>query len=52
VVRNDGVEALGRTQRWRGGSREDSMMERAPGRSSMARALEKFLVENFGNLTV
>jgi hypothetical protein len=51
VVGNDGVETPGRTRRWCGGSVVDSMTARAPGRSTTARALGKFLAGNFGSLT-
>jgi hypothetical protein len=49
---NDGAEAPGRTRRWRGGSEEDTMMARTPGRPTMARALGKFSAGNFGSLMV
>jgi hypothetical protein len=51
VVGNDSVEAPGRTQRRRGGFGEDSMMARAPGRSTTVRAPGKFLAGHFGSLT-
>jgi hypothetical protein len=52
VIGNDGAEALGRTQRWHGSSREDSMVTRAPLRSTTAWDLGKISVGNFGNLMV
>jgi hypothetical protein len=51
VARNDGTEAPGRTQRWRGGFGEDLTMARALRKLMMARAPMKFLAGNFGRLT-
>jgi hypothetical protein len=47
---NNGVEALGRTRRQRGGSRDDSMMARASERLTTAWTPGKFLARNFGSL--
>jgi hypothetical protein len=52
VVGNDGAEAPGRTRRRRGGSKEDSMVARAPGRLTTKQTLGKFSAGNFGSLTV
>jgi hypothetical protein len=51
VVRNDGAGLPGRTQRWCGGSWEDSAMAQALGRSMMVWAPGKFWAGNFGSLT-
>jgi hypothetical protein len=50
IIENNSVEALRRTQRWRGGAREDSKTARTLGRSTTVRALGKFLAGNFGSL--
>jgi hypothetical protein len=50
-VGNDDTDAPGRTRRRRGGSRGDSTMARAPGRSMMAWVPGKFLAGKFGSLT-
>jgi hypothetical protein len=53
-VREDGGTYEGLNRGWvrqRKGSREDSIMVWAPGRSTTTRDLVKFLAENFGLLT-
>jgi hypothetical protein len=51
VVGNYGAKASARTRQWCRGSREDSTMARASGRSMTAWALGKFSAGNYGSLT-